>query len=281
MVRAGRASKDCASGGVHDSAVWRRTDLLRLSGYTATVVRRGADKGIPIVACHSAALDHRMWAPIAKYMDREIPFIAWDIRNHGPCRTDSGFSIARCTEDLSILLETLEIKRAHIIGISMGGAIAQQFAISKPHLLAGLTLMATSAKGNKASERRALDGEVYGLTAQVDETLARWFSRQFIEENGPWVQYARECIEGWTREAWAGTWRGLATRDTTGHLEEIGAPTLCIAGDADRSTPLEALSLLANKIPTSTLLTIRGSHLFPLENPREVASTIVDHHLKL
>jgi 3-oxoadipate enol-lactonase / 4-carboxymuconolactone decarboxylase len=262
-----------------DTAPWTEKRTVTLGGYPTVVARRSGRSGPAMVLCHSIALDHAMWEPMVAALPPDIDVLAYDLRAHGH-HADPGvpFSLEACADDLRDLADSLALGPIYPVGISMGGAVVQQFAAQYPDMLAGLAIIASAGRGGPAAADRAADGERDGLAAQVGTTLSRWFSARSLAENGPWVRYARHRIVSWNTAAWGQAWRSLANRDMFPRLRAVTAPALCIAGDADSSAPPTAVQAVADALPRGSLTVLAGPHLINLESPGDVAATLAAHH---
>lgn len=251
---------------------------MNVRGSRSVVARRHGVSDVPLVLCHSFGTDHRMWEPLVAALSPSVDVVAFDVRNHGPDRRSStDFSMQIAVDDLVHLLDELEIPRIFLAGISMGGYIAQEFAAQHPERLAAMALMATRGRGTATGEQRAIDGEQHGIASQVPVTLSRWFTADYIAENGPWVQHVRGLLLDWNTEAWARGWRAIGRADAIDRLGRLPVPVVCIAGDSDSSSPPDILRDLSGALPASELEIVTGPHLFPIENPESVARILEDH----
>ncbi|MBN1191187.1 MAG: alpha/beta hydrolase [Dehalococcoidales bacterium] len=103
--------------------------------------------GFPMVFIHGGWVNQRMWKPQADYFSRNFKVITYDVRGHGQTggSLKKRYSMELFADDLSALLEALEIKAPVICGLSMGGMIAQAYAAKYPHNLSALVLSDTAA----------------------------------------------------------------------------------------------------------------------------------------
>lgn len=118
-------------------------EVVSTNGVETFFVRRG--EGPPLVFVHGAIVDHRMWEPQLDALADEFTVVAYDVRGHGwtggsPAET---YSMARYAADLDALLRDLGIERPVLVGLSMGGAIAQVYAATYPENVAGVVLADT------------------------------------------------------------------------------------------------------------------------------------------
>jgi 3-oxoadipate enol-lactonase len=259
-------------------APWTGRALVDVRGHRSAVARRRGSSPVPLVLCHSLGTDHRMWEPMVAHLPDSVDVVAFDVRNHGPDRSSAtAFDVPVAVDDLVWLLDHLGIGTCYLAGISMGGFIAQEFAIRHQDRLAGLALMATRGKGAKTGEERAAAGERYGIASQLPVTLSRWFSPGFLAVNGPEVRHVRQLLLDWSVEAWASGWRAIGGANTVGRLALSPISTLCIAGESDASSPPHVLQAIADVLPDAALHVVPGPHLFPVEDPGPVAALLAEH----
>ncbi len=257
---------------------WTERSIVDVLGHESTVARRRGTSSVPLVLCHSLGTDHRMWEPTVAALPSSVDVIAFDVRNHGPDRSSiTAFDVPVAVDDLIWLLNRLGVQSCYLAGISMGGFIAQEFAIRHRDRLTGLALMATRGKGARTGEERASAGERGGIASQLSVTLSRWFSPGFLAVNGPEVRHVRQLLLSWDVQAWASAWRAIGNANTVGRLALSTIPTLCVAGESDASSPPHVLQAIADVLPDAAMHVVPGPHLFPVEQPRPVAALLAEH----
>jgi 3-oxoadipate enol-lactonase len=196
-----------------------------------------------------------------------------DLRGHGAAAGASGsWTIADLAADVHAVLAGSG--PADVVGLSLGGMVAQQLALDHPGDVRSLVLLHTTggfgpaaADAIRARGRRALDG---GMEAVVDETLERWF-----EPGARVADPVRAQLLAMDSHAWAATWDAMAGFDARARLREIELPVLVVSGDADRSTPPQVAVELVEALPRASLRVVRGAgHLGPLEQPARYGELI-------
>lgn len=247
--------------------------------HTTRVVDRpaeGAEEREPLVLLHALGVDRRVWGPVIDRLPTDRRIIALDLRGHGRAAdAPAARTLHDHAGDTAALLDRLEVPAAHVAGLSLGGAIAQTFALDHPDRVSRLDLAATVADPRDAFEQRARSGEADGMAAQVVPTLTRWFTPEALAANGWPVRYARDQIARAAPADWAASLRALATVDTRARLPEITAPTRVIAGELDMSTPPEQVRTIAEDIPGAEFIVIPGAtHMVSLQTPDEMADLL-------
>jgi 3-oxoadipate enol-lactonase len=213
--------------------------------------------------------------------------VIFDPRGAG--RTDAPdipYTIEMMTNDLAGLLNIISINSAHLSGYSMGGRIAQEFALHYPERVRCLILACTDYGGTifvPTTDPEVLDTfQNLGILSPKDllmQFIRLCTSQEFIDKNPEFIgQFIEKFIEhpntpqGLIRQA--GT---IMSFDAYDRLPQIKAPTLVIHGDADRLIPVENARIMASRIPNSELAILeKMGHLFPYETFDESNGIILD-----
>lgn len=260
---------EVAAGVVDATPVPNRS--LALSDHTTQLASAG-DSGPAVVLLHALGLTWHMWEPVIRQLAQGRRVFAYDLRGHGaaaeaPAPTD----LTVLSDDLLEVLATLGLERAHIVGLSYGGGIAQTFAAGHPESVLSLTLAATTDHPFESFAQRATAVEREGAAAQVASSLARWFTPEGLAENRWGVRYARECVRRGDPTQVAAAWRSFAQLDVAGRLADWGRPTLVLCGDQDASTGPQVMARIASDIAGATYVELSGApHMPTLETPQLV-----------
>jgi 3-oxoadipate enol-lactonase len=231
-----------------------------------------------VLLVHALGLDWRMWAPVMDTLADSRRVFAYDVRGHGiAVGAPSPYTMADTAHDLIGVLDAIDVERAHVVGLSFGGGIAQTAAITAPERFESLALLATTDFPFDAFEGRALSAETDGMAAQVAPSLTRWFTADALAVNGESVQYARERVLGGNSVDWAAAWRAFKGLDVQGKLAGLGLPTLVLAGEADVSTTPEIMRGIASRIPGARYRELPGTpHMQTLQRPELVAEALAE-----
>ncbi|GAA3438134.1 alpha/beta fold hydrolase [Kutzneria kofuensis] len=250
---------------------------VRLADHDTVVAQRG-DSGPAVLLVHALGLDWQMWEPVMDSLAVGRRVFAYDVRGHGMAAgSPSPYTMADTARDLIGVLDAIGVERAHVVGLSFGGGIAQTAAVAAPERFASLALLATTDVPFDAFEGRASSGETDGMAAQVAPSLTRWFTANALAVNGESVQYARERVLGGNSTDWAAAWRAFKGLDVRGRLAGLGLPTLVLAGEHDVSTTPEIMRGIAARIPGSQFRVLPGTpHMQTLEQPGLVAAALAE-----
>jgi len=247
---------------------------IQLADHRTAITQRG-ESGAPVLLVHSLGLDRRMWAPLLAQLSIGRRLFAYDIRGHGAAaESPRPFSLANAAADLVGVLDGLGLEQAQVVGLSYGGAIAQTAAVAYPERFAALALLATTDRPfPDVFEERARSAETDGMEAQLEPSLARWFTPAAVNSRG--ARYARECLLCAQPENWAAAWRSMKELDVQGRLAGFEPPTLVLAGGADASGSPAFQKEIAGRIPGSTFQELPGvPHLQTLEKSELVTQAL-------
>ena len=195
---------------------------------------------------------------------------ALDLPGHGRSRGEGRSSIADYTEFLSSFLEALDLMHTTLVGHSMGGAIAQHFAITHSSAVDRLILVGTGAR------LRVLPSFLGGLLDDFESTVEMGLGYAYsAEASQELVDLARQ---EWLANAPAvlhGDFLACDRFDVMDKLEEVCCPALVICGEEDQLTPVKYSRFLAERIVDATLAVIPAAgHMVMLEQPEQVNSAM-------
>ena len=170
---------------------------------------------------------------------------------------------------------------AHVVGVSVGGMIAQHFTLARPDMVRSLTLVATLCTfpdaGRVALRERARVARDVGMGAIVPLSLERWFPPAFRARRPDVLDRAAKCLLRQDAEIHAQMWDMIAALDLAARLPTITCPTLVVAGAEDINAPVAAARQIANLIAGATLHTIPDvGHFPPWEAPEAFNALLRD-----
>lgn len=233
--------------------------------------------GPSVVLLHGYPFNRSMWREQVEQLKQNHRVIIPDLRGHGETAVTPGpATMQSMAYDVASLLETLNISRATIGGLSMGGYVALAFYRLFPLrvrslLLADTRPQADTEEGKQSREQQAEKALAEGMEGIADALLPKLLAPETVEERPEIVKRLREMIVETDPEGAAAALRGMAARqDQTSFLSRIIAPTLIIAGSKDALTPVADAELMHREIGGSRLQIIEGAgHVSNLERPEE------------
>jgi pimeloyl-ACP methyl ester carboxylesterase len=227
---------------------------------------------LPVVFIHGLGGSHAMWLFQVPAFCARFPVITLDLRAHGESSGgDADFTMADMARDVVRLLRVMGVDRAHIVGLSLGGMVAQQIALDHSLCVATLALCDTLAAAPPGFEHvgqaalQFIEDNPMPVIAQARITNA------FSDHVDPVMrdyfidQVARNNKAGYVRAA-----RAAMTFNTRDRLAEITAPTLVVVGEEDRVTPPICSDELAGGIRSAELVKIpKAGHISNIERSLE------------
>ncbi|MBK8586022.1 MAG: alpha/beta fold hydrolase [Bacteroidetes bacterium] len=232
---------------------------------------------IPIIFIHGFPFNKETWQPQVEFLRARHRVIAYDIRGFG--KSTSGkeeSSIGLFADDLIDFMDALQIKKAIVCGLSMGGYILLNAAHRYPERFEGLVLCDTQCNPDTAEGReKRFDSikkiEAEGLGDYADASVKNLFCKNTFDTNKKLVSDIHETILTTSPSAISATLSALANRsDTCPILSEISLMTLIICGKEDVITPPAKAEILNTGIKNSSLVIIEeAGHLSNLEQVDE------------
>ena len=237
----------------------------------------GDPAGVPIVFANSLGTDLRLWDSVVARLPRGMRILRYDMRGHGLSDAPvAPYAMGALVRDLERLMDHVGMRDAVLVGLSIGGMVAQGLAVKRLDLLRGLVLSNTAAKiGNKDLwDARVAAVEAQGIAALADGVMERWFPPAFRETPacGAW----RHMLERTTVDGYAGCAAAIGGTDFYATTASLRLPTLGIAGTEDGSTPPDLVRETVDLIPGSRFALIRGAgHLPCVDQPEAYAEVLV------
>lgn len=231
----------------------------------------------PVLAlANSLGTDARIWDGVIEALSSRYRVLSYDKRGHGLSDTPPGdYALDDHVDDLAGLLDHLGIERLALAGVSVGGLIAQGFALRDPERLTALILCDTAPKVGDASGWNARIDTVRkdGLGAIADMVMDRWFSPDFQQQRPDELAMWRNLFLRSDPEGYAATCATLRDTDLTAQIGAIAVPTLVVAGAADRSTPVDLVRGCAEAIAGARFKILDGvGHIPSIEQPAALAA---------
>ena len=239
--------------------------------------------GPSVVLLHGYPFNRSMWRDQVVELQQHHRVIIPDLRGHGESAvTQTPATMQRMAGDVASLLEALNISRATIGGLSMGGYVALAFYRLFPLRVRSLVLADTRAQedteeGKQNREKQAEKALQEGMEGIAEALLPKLLAAETLAKRPELVKRVRKMIVETAPEGAAAVLRGMAERqDQTSFLSRIIAPTLIMVGSEDALTPVADAELMHREIGGSRLQIIEGAgHVSNIENPEEFNRALV------
>lgn len=252
--------------------------MAELDGVRLHYTLKGPEDGLPVVFSNGLGLSLDMWAPLLPHLPEAWRILRYDRRGHGQSDvTAPPYAMGQLVRDTEALLDHLGIRSCVFVGLSLGGMVAQGLAVKRPDLIRALVLSNTAARIGTTEiwQDRARLARAGGLTALLDASMERWFTRGFRESQD--AAYWREMFLATPVEGWLGGAEAIAGTDFYTTTAGLTLPTLGIAGDRDGSTPPDLVRETVDLVKGAEFALIRGAgHLPHVEAPARYAEILVD-----
>jgi pimeloyl-ACP methyl ester carboxylesterase len=259
---------------------------VEVPGTELNYERAGA--GEPLLLIQGMSANHMAWGrPFASLLEQSFDVISFDNRGMGLSRpATEAFSIAEMAADTAALLDALEIESAHVLGISMGGMIAQELALAHPGRLRSLTLGCTycGGPGSQLMDPADFQGLVEAMASGNHQRVFRAMyelnlSPGFREDESRFAEFVEmaEALPA-PRETIGFQVQAIAAHDTSARLPSLTVPTLVVHGTVDRVLGYPNGPLVASLVPGARLETLEDvGHMFWWEQPERSADLLRAH----
>ena len=233
--------------------------------------------GPHVLLLHAVGMDLTLLDALAAILAKEFTVLRADLRSHGKSPYVPAASLQDYADDVHALLVKLSFAPCAVAGFAMGGMVTQALAVSYPQDVRALVLANINHRQTPESRAallsRAADARRDGMAGIVNATMRRWFTDPFIARGGDAAVRARLASDD--VRGWADAFTAMANVDTAAKLKEIKVPTLCLAGEVDKSTPPPAVKAMADAITGARFAVLPGAPHMPfVEMPEEVAAVV-------
>lgn len=245
---------------------------------------RDQGSGEPVIFIHAFPLNQTMWDDQLTALSHHCRTITLDLRGFGGSDVPDGpYAMEQMAADVRGLMAALDIDRATLVGLSMGGYVSLAFYREYPDAVRAMVLADTraSADTHAARERRLQSAEKAireGAAAIADDMTPLLLGKSTQQTRPDIAARVRAMIEGNSPQGISAAQRGMAARrDSTYMLPAITFPTLILVGAQDGLTPVAEAESLRDGIPGARLQVIDGAgHLSNIEQAHEFNAALID-----
>jgi 3-oxoadipate enol-lactonase len=238
-------------------------------------------EGAPwLIFSNSLMTNLSMWDDQVADLKKDFRILRYDQRGHGGTDVPTGkYSFDTLTQDVIALMDALSIKRAHFVGLSMGGMtalfLAQRHADRFDRIIpCDCGPASTPVSAQQWKERIDLGAEK-GMDALAEPTVGRWFPTEFVATKAPVLDKIRAMIRTTPYDGFAGCAYALSDFDLKPGLAGIKNPILLICGTKDATYP--GIQAINAAVPGSALVNIEGAgHISNVEQPEKFTKAIRD-----
>mgnify|MGYP001209392960 CR=1 FL=1 len=236
----------------------------------------GDEDGAPLVLIHALGTDLRLWDRLVALLPKGLRVLRFSLRGHGLSDAPPApYAMGALVRDAERLMDHVGLRDAVVVGLSIGGLVAQGLAVKRLDLVRALVLSNTAAKIATAEiwQQRIALIEAQGIEAVADATLERWFPKGFRAT--PEARGWRNLMTRTPPQGYLGCAAAIAGTDFYTPTAGLRLPLLAIAGSEDGSTPPDLVRETADLVPGSQFVLIRGAgHLPCVDQPRAYAEAL-------
>lgn len=243
-------------------------------------------EGDPLLLMEGLGYASWMWCKQVDELSRHFQVILFDNRGVGHSDKPPGpYTTAQMADDAAALLDALAIPRCHVLGISMGGMIAQEFALRHPDKVDRLVLGCTTAGGPEAPPPTTEYLQYLAASREMAREDAYREGFRVAAAPGYFAAHPDDLLALLTArlanpqppEAWLAQAQAVQAHQTWDRLHQIAAPTLVVHGDADVVVPVANLALLASRLPQAETVVYPGAgHLFFIEQAQQFNQLLIN-----
>lgn len=252
----------------------------RVNGVVLHHKVEGNAAGPTLVFANSLGTDFRIWNAMVADLAADYRIVRYDKRGHGLSEaTPSPYAMEDHVADLKALIDHLGLVDPLVVGLSIGGMIAQGLASQHPGVAKGLVLMDTAHRigSDELWNQRITAIEADGIAAISDQILQRWFTPDFRAPGKPdFVGYSNMLLRT-PPAGYLGSCCALRDADYTEATRALTLPVLCVVGDHDGSTPPDLVRSTADLIAGARFEIVENAgHLPCIEQPQATTRLVAD-----
>lgn len=238
--------------------------------------------GPVVILIHGVGMDLHMWDAVADRLAETRRVLRYDMLGHGDSSKPAGlYRLSDFVAQLLDLADELEIGHFDLVGFSMGGLVAQAFALAEPAMLHRLILLNTVYNRSPAESVAIIERSKAVLSGGYEDSITaaidRWFTPAFQVQSPHIVAAVRQRMLENDLPAYAAAYAVFATgdRELADQVGQITTPTLVATGAEDQRSTAAMAKALAAQLPRGSCHIIPGQrHLPPLEMPDGIAALI-------
>ncbi|MFQ6546322.1 3-oxoadipate enol-lactonase [Aestuariibius sp. 2305UL40-4] len=233
----------------------------------------GSADGPVVLFLNSLGTDLGLWDEVVARLPDDLRVIRFDMRGHGRSSVpEPPYTMGALIVDAEAVLDACGVEQAVLVGLSLGGMVAQGLAAKRLDLVRGLVLSNTAVKMGHPDlwQERIAAVEAHGMVGVADGVLDRWFAPGFAGRDA-W----RDRLLDASSKGYIGGCTAIARADMISPTSGLRLPTLGIAGSEDAASPPDLVKETVDLIPGARFEIMRGvGHLPCVEDPETYAALL-------
>jgi 3-oxoadipate enol-lactonase len=260
---------------------------MSLANINGTVInyRLDGNENLPtLILSNSLTTNFYLWEEQVSSFTDHFRVLRYDNRGHGGSSSPKGeYLIDDIGTDILSLMNHLNIDKASLCGISLGGMVGMWLGIHAGNRINKLIICNSSSDLSPPDpwQERIKMVNSKGMASIVDAGLTRFLSEKFRNSNSPKIEFLKSMMMTCEVSGYSGCCAAVRDMNLTSQLAKINNSTLIIAGELDPSTPVSHSEIIKREISGSKLTVIEGvAHLSNIEKPDEFNKAVINFLLK-
>ena len=235
-----------------------------IQGKNIAYTLSGSNDAPVVVLGHPLGVGGEIWGYQLPILADRYRVLVYDLPGHGESEAlAKDCSLDELASDLAELLTHLGIDRITFVGLSIGGMIAQHFALLYPDRLQAVVLCSTGCQfddqGRKIFEERIARVESEGIETQIDAAVGRWFSEEFVRSAPATIAWVKNIFRKTTAAGFISCCRAIQKLNTLDRLSQITVPALLLPGERDQAFPPNVSRMMQERMRTAELAVLPGA----------------------
>jgi 3-oxoadipate enol-lactonase len=255
-----------------------RVEIAVVGGLRMHFADTGPRDAAPVVFLNPLGTDLRLWDRLLPLMPPGLRLVRMDTRGHGLTEAPAGaYAMGQLVGDAERLLDHLGVADAVMVGIDLGGLVAQGLAVKRHDLVRALVLSGTAARIGTAAQWQSSAEMVRarGLDAVADAVLEGWLPRR--ARGSADAALCRAMLLAQPAEGYAGCCAAIGGTDFYTTTAALTVPVLALAGSEDRATPSDLVRETTGLVRGARFRLLRGAgHLPCLDRPEAFAAALAE-----
>lgn len=255
--------------------------MAYVSSDSADVWWESKGEGSPLLLINGLSSPSATWFRLTPLLAQHHTVLTFDNPGTGQTRTtDPAFTMTTMSASAAAVIRAAGLGPAHVLGLSMGGLVAQDLALEHPDLVAGLVLASTHAGGPHMTQDQATLDAIARAAELPPEERTQLLATMAFAESTPRERIAEDLTvraeHPTTPEGYAAQLAATSSWERLADLEHIASPTLVLHGAADRMVSTENARMLVNHIPGARLVLLEGcGHSVFTDQPQQASSAVL------